>query len=128
MSCVASGNSSFVDSWSTLSQGSREDEKHYGFSFLPTLASSGKKNLYLWAFCDHLLGVGAKKHQREGGPLVWGILRLLGRDMLEAKIPQEGSTEQELVQVEGQTCPVLGLSEMVCSSVFRASSHPTCAS
>ena len=67
-----------------------------------TLASSCME-IYVFghSLYDCLLAVGAMKHPE--GPSVWCTSGLLGRDILEAQTAQEGSTEQELINVEMQT-------------------------
>lgn len=106
------------------------------FPSSPThLLLPARKSVFGRSLCDLLLGAGAVQHWRTDGPSIRGVLRLLGEDVLEAQTAQEGSTEQELISVEMQTPPptphppprLLGVSEMICSSVFKASSHPTCA-
>ena len=68
---------------------------------------------------DCLLDVGAMKHPE--GPSVWCISGLLGRDILEAQMAQEGSTEQELINVEVQTPLILGLSDVICPAAAALS-------
>jgi len=90
------------------------------FPSVPTLASSCME-IYVFerSLYDCLLDVGAMKHPE--GPSVWCISGLLGRDVLEAQIAQEGSTEQELINVEMQTPLILGLSDVICPAAAAKS-------
>lgn len=128
MSRVAYDDSSFVGSWSALVQ-TWANEKPRGFSFLLTLASSCKEiGVFGPSFLSVATSCALKKHGRVDGPSVWSNFRLSGRGIPEAQTALEGSTEQELLNVDLQTPTVRVCSEMVSSSVFGASSRPTCAS